>query len=190
MVQWKLSSGWRKGLLAQICVYNTSQTDSKLGGFFSARFLPHESVIWLSMLEIWKYPSCLSLYFSQLHVLAFSVAKDLLRSYRTTEGKEQSSISFSWDIPSLNCTALGCNSRPPWHDHPCNYKGQKEINNSPQADATRSPSLANRSFSLIFFSTGSMLGAIFYMVPDLKLRDEGSWDEREALISHVDSASQ
>lgn len=35
-----------------------------------------------------------------------------------------------------------------------------------------------------------MLGAIFYTVPDLKHRDEGSQDERDALISHVDSASQ
>lgn len=49
-----------------------------------------------------------------------------------------------------------------------------KMNSSPQVDAMHRPSLANRLFSLIFFFTGSMLGAIFYTVPDLKHRDEGS----------------
>lgn len=53
-------------------------------------------------------------------------------------------------------------------------KDREKMRNSPQADALCSPSLANRLFSLIFFSAGSMLGAIFYTVPDLKHRDEGS----------------
>lgn len=61
---------------------------------------------------------------------------------------------------------------------------------SGQADAVRSPALADRFFLWWFFSTGSELGAIFYTVPDLKHGDEGSRDEREALISRVDSASQ
>lgn len=52
-------------------------------------------------------------------------------------------------------------------------------------------SLANRLFSLIFFSaTGNGLRAIFQTISNLKHRDEGSRDERKALISLTPAAPQ